>query len=904
MYTSFVRACLVSCIFIFSISVHAAGLGKLTINSALGQPFNAEIDLVTVNAEDLSSLNVSIASLEAYTQAGIQYESVFSTFRFSIESRTNGEPYIKVSSPQAINEPFINLLVELNWASGRLLREYTVLLDPVDTRRPEPVAPVVRTVPEGTASSVSSADMVSPDMSSPAPQSTTAVSYEPPQRSKPTPTPRLIEHRSNTYGPVLQGDTLSSIARQVKPEGVNVNQMLVALFRANREAFIANNMNLLRTGVVLKVPDIEELGTISRQQADAEVKLQVSDWQKYRQNLAMATQQAQKHETLKQTDSGQITTTVADTAITSRESPQEVLRLSSGENLSGSADAQASQSAVERLRMMEEDAIARSMALKEANERIAMLEKNIDNLQKLLALQNSELAKTQANAQTRPVSEAPSSATTQQDSGTHAEIESIEVLTPELDATSYSEFDLLAELADEDFGFEESASTPVGSIASDSTTTASAEYASSATHPLTQQEPEEPSPSFINVFLGQAMDNLIYIGIALILLPLLVLAAIKARNRRRDGEAMAEEEARFEENAVALRNKAAAAVAAAHAVGSDAADNTEEDLNTFDRDSDFFHDDGTTQKSAANETHHATMGGQAEMAEDSSIDGQSMALDFSKEIDTYNEESLSPSPDNNSDFDVPESITHESIIDQSSDEITEKTVLNELTEAEQIEHDANGDNHLLDFPENESPRSDEESAYALNIDFDTSKESSEDIQTAEIEALEIDLTDNSVEFDSVNEPAEPAQEADIENSLDFSIDSSAINFSDENALNDKPSMTASDDGVDASDLLDSNTVQFETDNTAEKAVEIDFSDIDLDLENTSETQSTDLQEESASADVDARNEQWHEVETKIDLAKAYLDMEDKEGAREMLEEVLQEGDAKQQETAQTLLKDL
>ncbi|MBX3640862.1 MAG: hypothetical protein KF888_10220 [Nitrosomonas sp.] len=891
MYTSFVRACVVLLVFILSISAHAAGLGKLTINSALGQPFNAEIDLVTVNVEDLSSLNASIASLEAYAQAGIQYEPFFPTFKLSIEPRANGEPYIRIASPQAINEPFINLLIELNWASGRLLREYTILLDPVDTRRPEPVSPIVRAVPEEPVNSVNSAAMI---MSSPAAQSTAAISYEQPRQSIPVPTSRLTENRSNTYGPVLQGDTLSSIARQVKPEGVNVNQMLVALFRANREAFIANNMNLLRTGAVLKIPDIEELDTISRQQADAEVKLQVSDWQKYRQNLALATQQTQGYETLKQVDSGQITTTVADTAVTSRDDSQEVLRLSSGENLLGSADAQASQSAAERLRMMEEDAIARSMALKEANERIAMLEKNIGNLQKLLALQNSELAKAQTNVQAQSpssVSETPS-IITQQDSSTHSAMESIEVLTPEPDIY-HSEFDLLSELVDGDFDFEESVSTEL--TVSDIATTSDG-YVPPVTNPLVQQEPEEPS--FIGAFLGQAMDNLIYIGAALIILPLLVLG-IKIRNERKDDKAMADEEARFEENAAALRNKAAAAVATTHVAASHATDNVEEDLDIFGQDSDFLHGD------------HAEMGGQVETAEDPSSGDQSLALDFSKEIANSNEESLSQPVDDNSDFDLPESVAHAPISDQSFDEITTDD-LNESIEAERAGHDADSDNHLLDFPENESPQSDEESAYALNIDFDASGESSENLQLNEVEALEIDLTDDSVKLDSKNVPVESGEESDIEDSLDFSIDPSTIDLSDENPSSNKSFSPASDGDTSTSDLLDSNTLQFEMqesgeaeDKIAGKPTEIDFSDIDLDFDSAPDNQSTGISEESSPiVDTDAKNEQWHEVETKIDLAKAYLDMEDKEGAREMLEEVIQEGDTRQQETAKALLKDL
>jgi pilus assembly protein FimV len=114
------------------------------------------------------------------------------------------------------------------------------------------------------------------------------------------------------------------------------------------------------------------------------------------------------------------------------------------------------------------------------------------------------------------------------------------------------------------------------------------------------------------------------------------------------------------------------------------------------------------------------------------------------------------------------------------------------------------------------------------------------------------------------------------------------------------------------DLLDSDALELEAekprteDSSVKNSTEIDFSgiDLDLDLENTADVQSTDIEEETLSTNADTKNEQWHEVETKIDLAKAYLDMEDKEGAREMLEEAILEGDSKQQEAAKALLKDL
>lgn len=892
MYTSFIRACFILFVLILSVSAHAAGLGKMTVNSALGQPFNAEIDLVTVNAEDLSSLTASIASLEAYAQANIQYEAYFSSLKLSIESRANGRPYIKLSSPQAINEPFLNLLVELNWSSGRLLREYIVLLDPVDTKRSEPVAPVVRAAPEESANPISTAD----NAESEAVSATTEIPLGSSQKPIPAPDSRSSGRNltDTTYGPVLQGDTLSSIARQVKPDGINVNQMLVALFKANRDAFIANNMNLLRTGVVLKIPGIEESTAITRQQADAEVKLQVSNWQKYRENLARTVQQSDEQAAIKQTDSGQITTTLNDGAIASRETPQEVLRLSSGEHISDAAGAQSGENALQRLRMMEEDAIARSMALKEANERIALLENNIDNLQKLLTLQNTELAKAQANAQTQ-LQSSPTGAITQQESDAHAEIESIEVLTPESDKAYYSEYDLLSELADEGLDLEKSSSPR--SPESTASNTASVEHAlPAATSALLPSESSTEKSSFVDGLASLSANNIVYLGAALIILPLIWLM-FRMRTRSKENEILVDE-IRPEENAANLRNKAAAAVAAAHVGSSAMADNTREDLDAFDQDSDLLQD-----KRVNNEP---------EAVEDTPSAESSIALDFSREIDRYSAESLSQASNDASDFDLSESIKQESTSSQSFDEIIGIDADDDKSsEAQQVEQDRGEDEHLLDFSEQEPQQPIEESSIALDFDYEASTEASDENKSTEIEALEIDLTHDNTESGSTAEiPAETPHNASMENSLEFSIDSSAVDLSDENALHEQSSEIVSGDDLNMLDLLDSDALELEAekpkteDSSLKNSAEIDFSGIDLDLENTADVQSTDIEEETLSTNADTKNEQWHEVETKIDLAKAYLDMEDKEGAREMLEEAILEGDSKQQEVAKALLKDL
>ncbi|MDH5535298.1 MAG: hypothetical protein OEZ08_06990, partial [Betaproteobacteria bacterium] len=121
----------------------AAGLGRLTVLSALGQPFNAEIDLVSVSQAEYSSLTAQLASADAYRAANLQYVSATSGLRLSVERRPNGQAFVRITSTRPVNEPFLDLLVELNWASGRLMREYTALLDPPDFRAaPSPPAPV------------------------------------------------------------------------------------------------------------------------------------------------------------------------------------------------------------------------------------------------------------------------------------------------------------------------------------------------------------------------------------------------------------------------------------------------------------------------------------------------------------------------------------------------------------------------------------------------------------------------------------------------------------------------------------------------------------------------------------------------------------------------------------------
>ena len=125
--------------------VLAAGLGRLTVHSALGQPLRAEIEIVSLQPDEASSLSARLASIEAFRQANIEVNSALYSIRFAIEQRPGGERVLTLISSESINEPFLDMLVELSSSGSRLIREYTFLLDPIEFKGP--VAAAVPPVP-------------------------------------------------------------------------------------------------------------------------------------------------------------------------------------------------------------------------------------------------------------------------------------------------------------------------------------------------------------------------------------------------------------------------------------------------------------------------------------------------------------------------------------------------------------------------------------------------------------------------------------------------------------------------------------------------------------------------------------------------------------------------------------
>src|SRR5262245_38423809 len=213
----------------------ALGLGKLTVQSSLGQPLVARIDFTSASSQELDSLTAKIADPSLYSQNNLTYQGVLSRGRVNIERTANGA-YLTVTTQSPLNEPYLDLMVELNWAQGRLVREYTFLLDPPGVTAPpvEPVTPLRGGAAPSVVSPVAAAP-VSP------PRAAAAPSTAP---SMPPSSPARAAGAGDSYT-VQRGDTLSRIAAEHKPANVTLEQMLVAMYKHNPSAF-DGNINRLR----------------------------------------------------------------------------------------------------------------------------------------------------------------------------------------------------------------------------------------------------------------------------------------------------------------------------------------------------------------------------------------------------------------------------------------------------------------------------------------------------------------------------------------------------------------------------------------------------------------------------------------------------------------------------------
>lgn len=430
----------------------ALGLGSIQVKSRLNQVLDAEIPIVQEKSGEAAGLIVQLASAEDFERIGLSRSQVGVPLEFTLAKNASGQTVIKVTSKDIVSAPFLDFLIEANWTNGRVLREYTVLLDPpsmapIATTTSAPaapptvaVAPVAATPPPTPAPAprvappTQPAAVVETKPTPPAPRPTetrpvetkpmvearppapVAVAPAPraepkpivkatPPAPKPSAPPRATD--ATSYGPVAKGETLSEIARATQPDdSVSANQVMLALLKANPKAFFGNNINNLRTGAVLRIPSADEIReNASMRDAAAKVRAQIDEW---RGGIERPTLIAGSSQTPVGTQSGNKSSATgskgdAHLALV----PPSVGKdsLAANERVGGSASGN-NGSANAELARTRETLSAREQEAGELRSRVKDLETIKGKNERLLSLKDSEIAELQrklAEAQGKPV---------------------------------------------------------------------------------------------------------------------------------------------------------------------------------------------------------------------------------------------------------------------------------------------------------------------------------------------------------------------------------------------------------------------------------------------------------------------------------------------------------------------
>ena len=349
----------------------ALGLGRLTVQSALGEALRAEIEVTSITPDEASSLKLRVAPPEAYRSAGVEYNAALPSATVQVVRRPDGRSVLRLSSDRAVLEPFVDVILEATWTSGRLVREYTLLFDPPNSRQAQAAAPAAAPVIAPAAPVAAPAPSPAPApapvavAAAPAPAAAPAARTAP-VRAAPAESPRAAPASSGADTiEVRAGDSLSRVASRAQRPGISLDQMLVSLYRANPQAFMGENMNRLKAGAVLTVPAGDDAAKVSSQEAREIIVAQSADFAAYRQRLASGAPAATEAAPARQA-TGRVQTQVDDRKQAAATTPDK-LTLSQGGVKASAPEAKASKDAQK----------------KDEGTRVAELARNVAELKKL-----------------------------------------------------------------------------------------------------------------------------------------------------------------------------------------------------------------------------------------------------------------------------------------------------------------------------------------------------------------------------------------------------------------------------------------------------------------------------------------------------------------------------------------
>ncbi|MDT3718332.1 FimV/HubP family polar landmark protein [Pseudomonas oryzihabitans] len=495
-------------------AAQALSLGEIHLNSALNQPFDATIDLSDLRDLGSADLRPSLASPEEFGKAGVDRAFFLNDLKFAPETR-NGRTVIRVTSARPVREPYLNFLLEVNWPSGRILREYTVLLDPplyTPQAAAAPFAPQVPATPRPRATA--------PEAPRPA-----AAPVAPAPTAPQAPGTYTTEAR----------DTLWEVAARNRPSGsVSVDQTMLAIQDLNPDAFIDRNINLMKSGQVLRLPDQAQVKTRSQREAVAEIARQTRTWKQGGDSAASGTPRRQVDA------SSQPGTTEAPAAA----APRDNLKLLSGQPANKPGDAAngkggkgSDQALADRLAVTQESLDTTRRENDELKSRLGDLQSQLDKLQKIMQLKDAQLARMQATMANPQAAGQPAPS------------------TPETPATATPSVNGAPPVAQEPSAAAPAATPPVETPPAQPTTPPASEAGTGTAPPaasepkvipVTPSTPATQPTEATNSFLDDILSNPLWLGIigGSALLALLVLLmvnsrrnAVKEAERARDAEA-------------------------------------------------------------------------------------------------------------------------------------------------------------------------------------------------------------------------------------------------------------------------------------------------------------------------------------------------------------------------------
>ncbi len=873
------------------------GLGDIKLHSALNQPMDADIELLSAEPDIIDHLTIELASYETFTKLGVDRPAYLMFLRFALEQKADGTYFVKVTSKKPIREPFIDFVLEVNWRSGRLLREYTVLLDPPQMTK--------ATQPQVTAPSAQAA--------APAPaaqQAETAASAPArlPGTSYVAPSAPMAADGELVYGPVKADDTLWGIARKMRADSsVSINQVMMALYNSNQDAFINGNINRLKKGQVLRIDDPAQVTAMSKAEAYQAVMRHQQRWVDYKQTAA---------EKAGRTTPGKAPVSAAGVA-----APAEDARLKLV-SPKGDADKTSSQEGTgraekaqleEELMLAMESAEAQSRQNEELRNRLTEMEEQVAAMERLLELKDDDLAALQSQLRAQAAGEK---------------------VEPQPLKSEMAEPEPMAESA------EKTAKPAMKEMAEPAAKPEmTAEQAAKTEKPVKKPVPKKPAmvkpapkpqPSFMDQLLS---DPLYMAGGGAVIVVLLALLMVVIR-RRRQGSGFQESILTGGTSSM-LKGSSEEGISSETSFLSDLASGMGDKLQEEGEvdpltEADVYMAYGRNQqaeellKEAIQnqpdrleltmkllELYHSTKNSDSfsALAADSKIAMQKdesmwnkvlvMGHEICPDDPLFSAAAEIAGKLGEAETDVAEGMSDE-VLDIGLDlDAFAAEMEGESEESKQEEDEFHVDLgvDLGDIEEEmptaeaaveEEPQEEELDLSALEQDLSLGEETAAEEKPAEEEAAGMDF---DIDFELPSEGAEEApaevkteEKTEEAGGMDFDMGDFALPESEEPA----EESASEEAGLDLGDLdlgsLDIENAEPATDSEGEEMLDMDMGELDLG-------------DEGAISGQD-------EIATKLDLAKAYIEMEDKDGAREMLNEVVKEGSAEQKQEAESLLQQI